>query len=79
MYHVHYIHIQVTDVTGCGAGKRSSQRFCICTDSVTCSGNFVHFSEELVNQVSFLRIRMVFPDLQWILFHLPLPYFSCVD
>lgn len=33
MYHVHYIHIQVTDVTGGSAGKRSAQIFRICTDS----------------------------------------------
>lgn len=33
MYHVHYTHIQVTDVTGCSAGKRSAQRFHVCTDS----------------------------------------------
>jgi len=33
MFHVHYIHIQVTDVTGCNAGKRSAQIFYISTDS----------------------------------------------
>lgn len=33
MYHVHYIRIQETDVTGCSAGKRSDPIFHICTES----------------------------------------------
>lgn len=61
MYHVHYIHIQVTDVTGCSAGKRSAQRFHVCTDS-DWHVQITSYKHDICQ--SCLQTRYCFPGLE---------------